>query len=67
MRSMTIWETVAIGVYNFNYGPATSRAEADELVKGGDYRWAFCLGGVLSLVPKDYELKEWESWVVTWA
>lgn len=58
------WSMVLRGAPAFCIAPANTATEALALAASGEYRFAHCQGGTVKLVPKDYELKMFESWAV---
>ncbi len=59
-QAWSAYETLGIGIVNFDFGGFTP-GEARALVARGLRRWA--LGGVLRLVPLDYVLGAFEQYV----
>lgn len=62
MIGFAAYETVAFSITNFNFGGHTPSA-AQKLVQEGQGRWALCHGNVLTFVPLDYILKEFEHFL----
>ena len=60
VRGYVVYETLAMPIINFNLGSHLP-AEARMLVAAGKKRWAYCQGGVLTLVDLDYQLCMWEN------
>ena len=54
--SFAMYETVEFRLPNLNFGGHTPSV-AQQLVRAGKGRWAWCLGGSFAFVPLDYELK----------
>lgn len=61
-KAWVAYEWIDFGIYNFNLN-GSSPEEAKALVADGKKRWAYCRGGVLTLVDIDYQLLSWESFV----
>jgi hypothetical protein len=61
-KGWAAYEEIGIGIPNFNFGEH-SPEEASLLVSQGKMRFAICQGMALTLVPLDYELKDYEYFV----
>jgi hypothetical protein len=58
-------EVVGLAITNYDFSLANNSFElAKELCNMGTHRFALCSGFVLRLVPFDYELEEYERFVI---
>lgn len=57
-----MYQTIVIGIPNFNFG-GLSPGEARALVEAGEARYLLAPGGVLTIVPPDYEPGSFEDFL----